>query len=397
MALAPVEGEFCHPNLERNHNDSLGFHYRCSNGVPEGTVLVRSIGLQSRDQHALLTLIEGRGACWQGASTWDRCLQGCCPHDMAHCPPSLREKLERDSDNHQTLASAANNAWAEVTSTSSTDLLTTTPEELCLLQAKIDMNSFDEGVFPLACLFNHSCTPSCHVSITSTGDGDRINLLEVRTITEHAEGFMPTICYLSTAERLLPLSQRRMLLETKYHFVCACARCESESNAPSDNDQSDLVAVLYSALSNSQEARDYKTSATTLFDGLAACAALGDDHWLVIIAVQSLKTAIQHMASENCTPQHLLWLVQAETSLLAALKRISFPNDSALAINHQEITEGWQALGTVLEGAAHRDLAFQLLPVGVQPPLPLSVEHCRDEAAYHEKAMIAIRSTCGWL
>ncbi|EGD74653.1 hypothetical protein PTSG_06018 [Salpingoeca rosetta] len=97
-----------------------------------------------------------------------------------------------------------------------------------LYKKKLDQNCFDQGFFPAASKFNHSCTPNAEGMCLTAHDG--VNFFEVKATRPIAAGEEVCISYLGVPQIMLPADQRRALLRTNYEFTCACARCTDEDN-----------------------------------------------------------------------------------------------------------------------------------------------------------------------
>lgn len=92
---------------------------------------------------------------------------------------------------------------------------------------QLNMNSFDCGFFPLACLFNHNCRPNCQGFLRNHGDE---KYFEVVSISDIPPGVPLTISYLSQEMLCLSPEQRQHHLAKGYGFVCNCERCTSDEN-----------------------------------------------------------------------------------------------------------------------------------------------------------------------
>ncbi|GMI23419.1 hypothetical protein TeGR_g11057 [Tetraparma gracilis] len=89
------------------------------------------------------------------------------------------------------------------------------------------------------CLMNHSCEPSCAVSL---GEG---GVLEVRALRDIHPGDALTISYLDLAsEEHQSVAARRAALQEKYLFSCGCARCEREAAAAPESEAGTQVKVV---------------------------------------------------------------------------------------------------------------------------------------------------------
>eukprot|EP00041_Stephanoeca_diplocostata_P028180 m.789444 g.789444 ORF g.789444 m.789444 type:complete len:500 (+) comp23323_c0_seq17:302-1801(+) len=98
-----------------------------------------------------------------------------------------------------------------------------TREELILLLLRINCNTFDMGLFPLASFFNHSCLPTCQgFRVQDAASG---TMMEVRTLCDIAAGEALTISYLGDMDLCLPSDQRNEKLFNMHDFRCGCTRC----------------------------------------------------------------------------------------------------------------------------------------------------------------------------
>lgn len=69
------------------------------------------------------------------------------------------------------------------------------------------------GVYPAACLMNHSCSPTAALSFSSHG-----TLLHVRALCDLKRGQELTYSYLDEAQLFAPWEQRRELIRAAHHF-----------------------------------------------------------------------------------------------------------------------------------------------------------------------------------
>ncbi len=74
------------------------------------------------------------------------------------------------------------------------------------------------GLFPLGCIFNHSCVPS----VTYLGNGNRLTFFSTRPVQEGKELFVSYI-----ASDFMPRYERRGELLLSKNFYCQCRRCSS--------------------------------------------------------------------------------------------------------------------------------------------------------------------------
>eukprot|EP00960_Hanusia_phi_P007857 224857-Hanusia_phi.AAC.1 len=88
------------------------------------------------------------------------------------------------------------------------------------------------GLFPIAALMNHSCSPSCVQSF----HGRRMQLRALRDIEEGEE---LTLSYIDPAE---PLVVRQEELRKRYFFSCTCNMCEGEEAETKDREKTRLLA-----------------------------------------------------------------------------------------------------------------------------------------------------------
>lgn len=79
------------------------------------------------------------------------------------------------------------------------------------------------GIFPEACLFNHSCEPNC-TWFPADGGG-----LAVRTISAVEQGAALTVAYCDLHDYT---ALRRPALERAFFFQCACPRCVAGQDQP---------------------------------------------------------------------------------------------------------------------------------------------------------------------
>lgn len=131
---------------------------------------------------------------------------------------------------------ASCNAFLQLTSILSEELLPSLTPELCLNLVRADNhNAFGirgggedseeymgYGVYPSASYFNHSCEPS----LTKMRAG---RSWEFRAAKDIQIGEECCITYLGGDEQGLNLAQRRSRLEDVWGFVCCCPKCRREA------------------------------------------------------------------------------------------------------------------------------------------------------------------------
>jgi len=86
--------------------------------------------------------------------------------------------------------------------------------ELLLLLHRLDQNSFDSGLYPLACFFNHACWPNCEGSASVIDSKDPLgdSIFEIRAIRDVSPGEHLCISYLADT-----------MLCVKCHIVAICS------------------------------------------------------------------------------------------------------------------------------------------------------------------------------
>jgi len=101
---------------------------------------------------------------------------------------------------------------------------------LCWSSNKCNKNKFYNrllGVYPLAAMINHSCSPNA-VRVFSSFEGKEVMIVHANVIIP--KGTEITWSYLPPSTDFFT---RQKLLKDKYSFVCRCARCLKEKDATS--------------------------------------------------------------------------------------------------------------------------------------------------------------------
>lgn len=84
--------------------------------------------------------------------------------------------------------------------------------------ADADLRGYGAGLYPLAALINHSCSPNCCQTFCTGG------AIEVRAMRDIEEGEEATISYVDVAQHM---SIRKQELLTRFLFDCTCKSCTS--------------------------------------------------------------------------------------------------------------------------------------------------------------------------
>ncbi|KAI9244161.1 hypothetical protein BY458DRAFT_561067 [Sporodiniella umbellata] len=108
-----------------------------------------------------------------------------------------------------------------------------------------EMFSIGQGTFPIASLFNHSCTPNAVISFDGAS-------CKIRAIAPIDSGTEITIAYLDIAHSR---SYRKQALKKKYFFTCACARCQGDGIDLYLGEEEDAWEKAAQLLSNSNNDR----------------------------------------------------------------------------------------------------------------------------------------------
>ncbi len=102
----------------------------------------------------------------------------------------------------------------------------------------IFFSSFEFGLFSVASLFNHSCSPNCDIVILDEEKG----VLEWRTNRPVLKGQELTFSYLPLDSLCLPVQLRKQLFAKNWGgFDCACSRCQKESQDGPDKEVTSKV------------------------------------------------------------------------------------------------------------------------------------------------------------
>jgi len=99
------------------------------------------------------------------------------------------------------------------------------------------------GLYPGGSTFNHSCAPTCAVSFIK-------GAIQVHTIEDVKEGECLTIGYV---ELYAPRPQRRISLQTKKFFECACRRCTEAERIEADRPLSAWICAKCGGLVDENE------------------------------------------------------------------------------------------------------------------------------------------------
>ena len=268
MDLLP--GEFASPALELASSAVAGNYWQAKSDITAGSVLLETYGFLCNsscnsgsssggggarsDEHvdgadsgggALFSAILNQRHTPLGAMMWAR-LARLCPDSLGAADAAERAKFASDVESLAAVAASFTAAWAEY----GMDIAVTT-EELQLLQMRMDLNTFAEGLFPLASFFNHACRPNCAVTVKPCGDkedgngdeggtgGDGMEGMEgmgkiiVRAVADVPKGTMMCISYLSPLPLYQPAQRRRAHLLETYRFECGCSACVGDANSSS--------------------------------------------------------------------------------------------------------------------------------------------------------------------
>lgn len=96
-------------------------------------------------------------------------------------------------------------------------------------------DSTETGIFEIASRFNHSCLPNAQ-HVWKAGR----KVMEVRAMSDIAEGAEITMCYLSLQECFQQHNPRQALLEHRYGFRCDCGACKGPEVATRDQRRSNI-------------------------------------------------------------------------------------------------------------------------------------------------------------
>lgn len=99
-------------------------------------------------------------------------------------------------------------------------------------------DSTETGVFELASRFNHSCLPNAqHVWKANR------KVMEVRAMSDIAEGAEITMSYLSPREFLQTHKVRQSTLQDRYGFCCDCGACKGPEVKVRDSRRTELLRM----------------------------------------------------------------------------------------------------------------------------------------------------------
>jgi len=221
-----LDEEFVHPAVSLQGHSSLERSFVAASDIPEGTVIIRAAGVASKEEATDTSLLLRDVIATREAS----------PDLFARfaylCPQTLHE----DESHYQKFAN--DRPELEKLQAEFSPAAELSVDELHLLMLKLDHNALAPGLFPLASLFNHSCSANC------AGFLNDDDLYEVRTIAPVSASDQLTLNYLEEKHWYRPTSHRQKVLASRWHFTCACKRC-SATTPP----ETDLIAVACPARS----------------------------------------------------------------------------------------------------------------------------------------------------
>lgn len=221
-----LPGEFWHARCQVRELEGGARGVFCTGTIASGTVLVRANGLtmpgNSVDVMDLYSSYVDARSSPQDPEKRELCRRidtNLCPRDPEAADALVSKDATLNNDGYRQQLRALVSAPES----------SVTLHELCRTAIRFEQNGFVEGVFPLACGFNHACRPNCLAHFDREG-----GQLVVVTIDGVGEGAELCINYLPESSWHLPTDQRRSILEPRYGFWCGCERCDrTRSNGTS--------------------------------------------------------------------------------------------------------------------------------------------------------------------
>jgi len=208
--------------------------------VASGTVLTRAHGFVTRSPTKLGVFEEMCRACASDSKEEQALAQALRERCDHFCPSEVDDALIRQTgwDTEAEALAAIRDAFPK-------EAPLPTVSEMILMGVRLDRNSFFEGTFPLAAMYNHSCSPNC-IAMFDEPSGQMV----VRSIEDVQEGDQLFISYLAEASWHHPARLRRGKLSEQYGFDCMCRRCkaadagEGSEEPPLQNAERALEALM---------------------------------------------------------------------------------------------------------------------------------------------------------
>jgi len=367
---AGLRGEFVHATaLQATEVQGKGWGVLAAHAVPAGEVLLRARGL--RFSAASSTEGERAGSAFLAESLQQLCqLRAGSPADLADADALLRGWRGLCPRPVPAAAKAPLEAQAELLQ----EMLThfdgcgvESVEQLIELVVKVECNAFEGGLFPLAAVFNHSCSANCSVALreievdeeaagAQEAGGVQAWVYEVRAMADVAEGDELCLCYLGLASQHLAGYGRKAVL-SGWGFECACVRCAPPHGSAWRERDTALVAVPCPACAANRaelEAEDYDAGPWCLQladDAVGACRACGerppagvaDGLLQLATSLQNGDTSTEVVGAAYGTtgPRHWLRFTLAETMATNTLKTaLALRGDEGEAVAYRTAVTG---------------------------------------------------------
>ena len=216
-----LEGELVHEGLQLCQDNVKGRYYKAKEDIAVGTVVIRTYGIMHDSESSVLESLQNLLVQLSSKDVSEReeivyRLQWLTPQTHSKIDQRQIKKYNLEPNLFSTL-------MASIPPSILSDNHIKDTSDLILLFCKIDLNSHNSGLFPLASFLNHSCYPTCSGSLSEDHTS-----FEIRTLSHLPKNCELSINYLDEKFWFLPTVMRRQKLETSYFFQCCCIRCNGE-------------------------------------------------------------------------------------------------------------------------------------------------------------------------
>ena len=161
VTSSSLEGEYQHESVSKEAIESAGMGAVARGNILSGTVVTRAVGFVAREPSKFSIYREMFSTRWLGADVAVQkevgtvLLNRCCHF----CPSEVDEDLIKSTGWSEDAAvlSEIRDEWIQEHNCEAP----LSVAEMQEMGVKLDRNSFFEGTFPSAAIYNHSCMPNC--------------------------------------------------------------------------------------------------------------------------------------------------------------------------------------------------------------------------------------------